>query len=92
MEKYFLNILLHFQNLHKILNTLKKRWASEVIFSWNYRLQIEGLVKCLESPVWEYLWTVNMLRGLKHWLNQHDSIFVEFFDKYEGKSAWKILC
>ena len=44
-----------------------------------------------ENPVSEHLCAVNMLRGSKHYLNQHDSIFVRFFDPYERKSAPKIL-
>ena len=35
----------------------------------------------------EHLWAVNMVGGLKHYLNQHGSIFVVFFDQYERKSA-----
>ena len=86
MEKYLLNF---FQNLHKMLNTLRKIWASEVICFWNYRQEKAGLIKCLKSPEWEDLWAVNMLRGPKHCLNQHGSIFVVFFDQYEKKNRWK---
>ena len=43
----------------------KNRWASEVIFFLNYRLQRAALLKCLKSPVLESLWTVNMLKGPK---------------------------
>ena len=39
----------------------------------------------------EHLWGVNMLKGTKHCLHQHDSIFVKFFDQYDKKSARKIL-
>ena len=48
IEKYFLNFFLHFWNLHKILNSLKKKWASEGICSWNYRPQKAELHKCLK--------------------------------------------
>ena len=51
IEKHFLNFFLHFRNLNYILNTLKKKWASEVISFWNYRLKKAGLLKCLKSPV-----------------------------------------
>ena len=40
-----------------------------------------------QKPVSEYLWTVNMLKGMKHCLKLHGSIFVIFFDHSQGKSA-----
>ena len=46
-----------------------KRRASEVICFWNYRLQIEELLKCPKSYVSEDLWTVNMLKCPKDCLN-----------------------
>ena len=69
----------------------KKRWASEVIFFWNYRLQKAGLFKCQKSPVLKHLWTVNMLMGSKHLINAHDGIFAIFFDHSERKWARKNL-
>ena len=53
-------------------------WASKVFFFWNYRLQIAVLLKCVKSCVYEHLWTVNMLKGRKHWLKLRSIIFVEF--------------
>ena len=91
MVKKYLNFFPHFRNLHKILNTLKKKRASELICFGNYRLEKAGLLKCLKSPVSEHLWAVNMLRGPKNILNQNASNFVVFFDQYERKSARKIL-
>ena len=38
-----------------------------------------------------HLWTVNMLKGPKHCLNPHDSIFVILFDHSKRKSASKAL-
>ena len=58
---------------------------------WNFRLQKAGLLKNLKSPVSEHLWTVIMLKGSKHYLNLHVSIFVIVFDHSEKKSARKIL-
>ena len=69
----------------------KKRWASEVISFWNYRLEKAGLLKCLKGPVSEHLWTVNILKGHKDCLHVHGSIFVRFFHHSERKSAWKSL-
>ena len=65
----------------------EKRWASEIICLWNYRLQKAELLKCQKSPVSERLWTVNMLKALKHSINRRGSIFVWFFDQCERKSA-----
>ena len=75
----------------KFLIISKKRWPLEVIWFWNYRLQIAGWLKSLKSPVSEHLWTVNMLKRPKHFLNLHGSIFVIFFDHSERESAPKIL-
>ena len=68
-----------------------KRWASEVIYIWYYRLQEVGLLKCPKSRLSEHLWTVNMLKGPKHCINLHCSIFVNFFDHSEKISAGKAL-
>ena len=57
--KYFLNFFLHFQTPKKIRNTLKKKWALEVICFWNYTLQKAKLLKCAKSTVSEHLLTVN---------------------------------
>ena len=50
-----------------------------MISIWNYRLQKAGLLKCLKNSVSEHLWTVNMLKGSKDFLNQHGIIFLIFF-------------
>ena len=63
----------------------KRRWASDIICFQNYRLQKAGLLKWLKCPVSEHLWTVNMLKGPKHCLNLHSSIFAIYFDHCEGK-------
>ena len=69
----------------------KKRWASEIICFWNYRLQKAGLLKCLKSPVSEHLWPVNILKAPKSCLNVHGSSFVRLFDHSEIKSPRKTL-
>ena len=43
----------------------KKRWASNVISFWNYRVEKVSFLTCLKSHVSEHLWTVNMLKGPK---------------------------
>ena len=62
-----------------------------MISFWNYRRQKAVLIKCLKSPVSKHLWTVNMLKGPKHCLNSHGTIFVIFFYYSETKYSRKIL-
>ena len=69
----------------------KKSWTPEVIFLRNYWLGKAELLKCPKSPVSEHLWTVKILKGLKHCLHLHRSIFVIFFDNSERKSAPKTI-
>ena len=79
-KKYLPNFVLHFRNLHKIRNTLKKkRWASKVTCFLNYRLQKAGLLKCLKSPVSGHLRKANMLQVRKHCLNMHTRVFLSYF-------------
>ena len=67
----------------------KRRWASENICLWNYWLKKAGLLKCLKSPVSEHLYTVNMLKGPKNWLNLLGRIFVIFFWSFRKKISSK---
>ena len=90
-EKYFLNFSLHFRKLHKIFNTLEKRWESEVFFFlWNCRLQKAVLLKWLKSHVSQHFCAVNVLKAPKHCLNLHASILVIFFDHSDRNSTGKI--
>ena len=90
-KKIFSQLFSAFSGIYIIFGILwNKRWASEVIFFWNYRLQKAALLQCTKSWVSEHLWTVNMLKGLKHCINLHGSIFVWFFDHSERKSAGSI--
>ena len=45
----------------------------------NYGLQKTWLDKYLKSPISEHRSRVNMLKGLKHFWNLHDSTFIIFF-------------
>ena len=54
-------------------------------------MQKAGLFKNLKSLVSEYLWIVNMLKGPKHCLNLHGSIFAMFLDHSVKEAARKIL-
>ena len=69
----------------------KQSWASQVISYWNYRQEKAELLKSPKNPVSEHLWAVNMLKGRKHCLNPHGSIFVIFFDHSPRKSGSKSL-
>ena len=62
-----------------------------MISFWNDRLEKPELLKCPKNSVSEHLWTDNMLKGPKHYLNLHGSIFVIFFDHIEQKSSPKSL-
>ena len=66
------------------------KWSSEVICFWNYRLQKSGLLKCRKSPVSEHLRKANMLKGRKHCLNMHKSIFVIFLCTLKGYQVEKL--
>ena len=45
-----------------------------------YGLEKAELLKCLNIPVSEHFWLVNMLKAPEQCLNQHGSLFVVFFD------------
>ena len=77
--KIFAQFFPSFPKCKWILNTLKKKWSSELICFWNDTLEKAVLLKSLKNPVSEYLWTVNMLKGPKHCLSLHGSIFLIFF-------------
>ena len=49
----------------------KKRWPSQLLYSWNYRLSITWLDKYLKSPVSEHRFSVNMLKDPKGCWNLH---------------------
>ena len=58
-------------------------WFLTEIINWKKR----SYLKAQKNPVSEHLWTVNTLKGPKHCLNLHRSIFVIFFDHSLRKSA-----
>ena len=89
IKKYFLTFFLNFWNLHKIWNTMKKMMTLRGF--WNYTLQQAQLLKCPNSSALEQLWTINKLKGPKHCINLHGSIFVIFFNHSETKWAGKAL-
>ena len=79
-SKNMFSILFCISKIYVKFRTLfKKRWASEIICFWNYRLQKAELNKYPKSPVSKHLWIVKMLKGRKDYLNLHCSAFVIFF-------------
>ena len=88
-RKCFLNVLLHFWNLHQILNILKKKRSSELLCFQSYRLRNTSLDQCLKSAFPEHLLKVNMLKGPKHLWNLHGR-FIVFFHHSSGN--WLAKC
>ena len=80
IQKYFLNFCCITRIDIKFRILWERRWVSEVICFWNYRLQKAELLKSLKRAVSERLWIVNMLKGPKDRLKMHGSIFFIFFD------------
>ena len=78
-RKIFAGFFLHFRNLHKILNTLAKKRASEVISFLNYRLKKAGKLKSLKCPVSEHLWTANILKGSETLIESAQQYFCHIF-------------
>ena len=62
----------------------------------NYRLQKAWLDKCLESCVSENPWTLNVLKGLKHYWNLHSITFIIFFSsicrKVHCRMSLLVIC
>ena len=85
IKKYFLIFFCILGIYIKLGLLWKKRWASEFILFWIYRLQKAELLQCPKTHVSEYLWRVNRLKGPKHYLNLNGTIFVISFDHSEKK-------
>ena len=61
IKKHLLNFFLYSGVYIKFWILSKKSWASQLIFSWNYRLEKAELLKSQKNPISEHLLTVNML-------------------------------
>ena len=85
-KKNFLNFFLDFRNLHKILNTLKKSWASQVISYWNYRLGKVELLKCPKSHHGTTLMDSQHFKGSKTLLK-----LARKYCRYIFWTLWKII-
>ena len=69
----------------KILNFLKKMTLIAYI-----SLPKTWLDECLKSPLSEHPSTVNILKGLKHMWNLHDSTSIRFRHHYDQNWLWKM--
>ena len=79
-SKYIFSPFLKISEIYIQFGTLwKKRWASEVIYFWNYRLQKAGLFKWRKSPVSEHSWTLNMLKISERLLKSARQYFHHIF-------------
>ena len=88
-QTFFFDISLHFQNLHKILNHLKKDLdlTAEVfpkLFSPKRQV-----VECIAGPVSKHPSAVNMLTGTKDCLSQQESTFIVIFQHCDIDRATK---
>ena len=77
----FLNFLLSFWNLNKVLNIFQKRWPSCLMYFRvaSYRLRKTRLNKCLKSRISEHPSRLSILKGAKHSWNLHDTTFIILF-------------
>ena len=78
-KKSILDFLLHFSNLHKMLNNLKNWRPAEGIYFRNYRIPKTWLDQFLKSPVTKNSSTLIILKISTHLRSLHDSTFIKFF-------------
>ena len=88
-KKNFLNFCLHFLNLDQILNILKKRWWSYLIYFGNYGLPKTWFDKYQNSIASEYPWISNMVNGPKDCWNLNRGIFIIIIDHFLSNGVWK---
>ena len=83
-EKFFINFLFHFRNLHYILNILKDKMI--VVANVFPKLQtVEILVISLSKKCRsEHALTVNMWKRPKYFPNLHESAFIMLFHHSQG--------
>ena len=87
LRKKIPDFMLHFWNIHHILNILKKN-VTLIAYVFSYQiLSKTWLDKCLKSLVLEHPLTVNMRKGPKHSWNVHHSTFIIFLLRLR-KLSW----
>ena len=94
--KTFSHVFLHFWNLEEILNIVKIRWSSQLMYFRNYLLGKLWSGKCLKSPLSEDSSKNSMENGPKHFWDLNHSTFRIFFDWYESnwvsKKCLLVIC
>ena len=84
-KKHFRWVLFHLSNLHEILNIFAKKKiviADTFPKLQNVKLFVDHSIK---SAVSDHPLAVNVLMGVKHLSNLHETTFIIFFDYSEGK-------
>ena len=72
-EKYFRSFLLHFLNLHSILNIFKEKMTLIADLFLNWQIRNTSLEKCLKTPASEDPLTIGMVIASKDCWNLNDS-------------------
>ena len=90
-KKLLLNFLLHFWNLTKILNVLKKKITLIAFVFPKLRTPKMWFKKCRNSPISENASTSNMVKGPKYCSNLDHITFIIFIDHCQVNWVWKIL-
>ena len=75
-QTLFVDILLHFQNLHKILTILKKSLSLIASVFFNYSLRKTWILKGVAGFVSEHPLILNVLKGLKYCRTLQKRIFI----------------
>ena len=92
IQKTFSEFFFHFRNVVQILDILKRRWPSLLMYFRNYVLQKTWLDQCLKSPISEDPSKSNIVNATKHCWNLNDKNFTRFIDQYPGNWPTKGLC
>ena len=88
-EKPFLNFLIHFLNLYKVLNILKEKMI--VIANVFPKLQtVKNFVRTFSKKHgFRQHFDSEHVKASKYLQNLHESTFIIFFSSFSGKLIWK---
>ena len=90
-QRAFYHFFLNFWTLDQILNILKKKMPSYLMYFRKYGLWKTWLDKCLKRPVSEDPSKRNMGNAANHCWNRHSSTFLTFIDHFEANWLRKSL-
>ena len=91
-QKRFSQFLLHFWNLHHIVNILKKIWPSQLMYFRNYTLQKKWFYKCLKISFSKHALAVNKSKRSQTFLKSAWHHFYLFLSSVKKKWVRKCLC